>query len=90
MKLKSLKEEKCPICGCNTIVQESVDMDTIFDRNKIRTHANGGRWEHRKFACGLRLSYIPNFGKSEIDSYSVCRNDKKHIEKEKNELMLKN
>ena len=46
MELASIKTEKCPVCGCDAVIQEWVD--TNFDNTKIRKHCNGRHWEHRR------------------------------------------
>lgn len=79
MKLKFIKTEKCPICGCDVIINESVEKELYS--TKIREHANGGRWEYRKFACGCEISYVPNFSREEV--IGQCIFDPKKIEREK-------
>lgn len=62
--IQHIKTTKCPVCGCDTIVEEHVE--TEIGSTKIRRHTNGGVWEHRKFACGLRIDYIPNFEEEHV------------------------
>ena len=62
MHLIHIKDKSCPICGCSTIIKELIE--TCND--KIRTHCNGERWEHRTFLCGQEITYIPNFGRIEL------------------------
>lgn len=84
MNLKYIKEEICPVCGCDLIIEESIEKDAF--RLKYMEHCNGGRWEHRKFACGQELEYIPNFNKTALSKYSKCTNNKEYelkIEKQK-------
>lgn len=59
-----IKTTSCPVCGCRTVVSESVEIDR--DTHKIRCHANGGNWEDREFACGYKVHYCPNFYKEEV------------------------
>ncbi len=61
VEINSIRTTECPICGCKTIVSESVETF----RNQINEHCNGGRWEHRIFACGYHTHYCPNYGKEE-------------------------
>jgi len=71
MHLIHIKDKSCPICGCSTIIKELIE--TCND--KIRTHCNGERWEHRTFLCGQEITYIPNFGRIELSTYNVCTNN---------------
>ncbi|WP_291566864.1 MULTISPECIES: hypothetical protein [unclassified Clostridium] len=88
MDLEYIKENKCPMCGCNVIIEERVQAA----RNEMgyRTHAHGGRWESRKFACGQELNYCPNFSKVEISQYNICQKNEEYIIKQqKREQALK-
>ncbi len=76
MNLEFIKTNSCPVCGCDIITGEMVELNR--DRKSIRRHANGGTWEERVFACGCRISYCPNFRKEEIKG--KCVNDPKYIE----------
>lgn len=60
-----IKTTSCPICGCQTVVSESVETDRTR-RREIRRHCNGGKWEHRIFACGYHVHYCPNFCCEEV------------------------
>lgn len=73
MELINITTNKCPICGCDIIVNEYVET---FN-NSIRVHSNGTRWEHRNFLCGTEISYIPNFNKECLSG--KCVNDKQYI-----------
>ena len=64
MTLTYIKKMQCPECGDPEIVAESVEVSD----GRIREHVHGGRWEHRTFACGLELMYIPNSGQPASDS----------------------
>ena len=79
MKLQFIKTDKCPVCGCDTVVSEHVE--TEFNSAKIRTHCSGGRWEYRKFACGYETHYCPNFFKEQKNR--SCASDPKIIERDK-------
>lgn len=81
MKLEHIKEENCPICGCQIIINEEVELDRISDKLKIRRHCNGQQWEHRTFACGQRISWIPNFSNSELSQTYTCKRNPEYIEK---------
>lgn len=78
MNLSFIKSKQCPVCGCDVIVGENVELEHRLGR--VREHANGGRWEHREFACGCRISYIPNFSKEEVSR--ECSHDPEIIERE--------
>lgn len=69
MQIGLIKEKSCPICSAE-IVEQSVD--TGFD-GKILVHCNGQRWERVKFACGLKLEWIPNY--QQVETRGECRND---------------
>lgn len=74
MNLEFISTDSCPICGCQEVVGEKVDTFAI--RNgvpKICEHAHGGKWEHRDFLCGVRISYSPNGGREELSGR--CKND---------------
>lgn len=79
MNLDFIKETACPICGCNVVISEEVEFDK--KTQKYTQHCNGGKWERRTFACGQRLSYCPNFSKTEFDKASPCANDQQYQEK---------
>ena len=66
-----IKTTSCPICGCQTVVTESVETEVGGQR--IRKHVNGAKWEMREFACGYRVSYIPNYLREEVTH--GCAND---------------
>jgi hypothetical protein len=89
LQLVSLREDKCPICGTHVVIEESVEVEKYGCNPKVREHVNGGKWEHRKFICGLVLSYIPNFGMTEINKYYTCKNDPTLIERNKKREELK-
>lgn len=73
MKLLFIKTERCPVCGCDIVVKEEIQYSNYENRkNEIREHANGGRWETRRFLCGHEIEYIPNFSKE------FCKNKCKH------------
>lgn len=83
VNLKFIKTNKCPVCGCDTVISESIEA-TSYGVNKpeIRCHTNGGTWEYRQFLCGYSISYVPNFQK-EIN-HKRCFNDPE-IELEQNQ-----
>lgn len=63
MNLQFIQTETCPKCGA-TASSENVEHDRDYKgRLKVRTHAHGGTWETRRFACGYTVKYIPNFSK---------------------------
>lgn len=62
--IRHITTTKCPTCGCDIIVNEHVE--TEIGTAKIRQHTNGGVWEHREFACGCRIDYIPNYSKASV------------------------
>ena len=76
MELRNIKTNKCPICGCTEIVKESVEIDS--QRQKIRTHCNGGRWEYRKFLCGKEICYEPNYSMESV--HGDCINDPTYLD----------
>lgn len=86
MKLTYIKTDKCPVCGCTIIINESVEKEYLSI--KIREHANGGRWERRRFACGCEIYYCPNFGCEEISR--ECSLDPKVIERDEKRNEAKN
>ena len=79
MNLRSVKTNKCPICGCDTVIAEYID--TTFDNTEVLEHCNGGRWEHRKFLCGYQVLYVPNFSREETTGN--CRYDPQLIAQER-------
>lgn len=74
MELRNIKTNKCPICGCTDIINESVEVNMF---KEIKTHCNGTRWEHRKFLCGKEISYEPNFTRESV--HGNCMNDPTHL-----------
>lgn len=71
MKLEYIKDMKCPICGTNIIISESIDTRS----GEIHTHCNGERFEHRTFICGQEISYIPNYNSVELSKINICTNN---------------
>ena len=69
MKLNFIETDRCPICGCNIVIKESVE--TEFNSTKIREHASGGRWEYRQFACGCERDAFED-ELEEIKYYELC------------------
>lgn len=89
MELKFVKTTKCPVCGCDIVVRESVETD--YNNTAIRQHCNGGLWEHREFLCGYIASYVPNFYAEHTHESTMmrCRNNPKVIELNKKREALK-
>ena len=79
MDLKFIKTTKCPICGCDTIVQEYIRPD--IGRTQLLKHCMGGLWEERTFLCGTVMAYEPSYGK-EVRR-GECINDPVLIEQKK-------
>ncbi|MBQ2886473.1 MAG: hypothetical protein IJE43_22365 [Alphaproteobacteria bacterium] len=73
MKLIYIKKKKCPICGCGEIVSEGIETE----RNQIKIHTNGERWEYRRFLCGRGVVYDPKIS-MEYEK-GQCNNDPKYI-----------
>ncbi|RXZ78100.1 hypothetical protein EBB07_29030 [Paenibacillaceae bacterium] len=90
MNFRFIKEKCCPICAEATIIKEELD---IF-HGKVNQHCNGGQWEKRTFLCGQMIEFIPNFDRSELSKYYVCRNNLEYMERQnkrkvaKDELLL--
>lgn len=80
MEFQNLKQMECPVCGCNIIASESLEIDSL---GKIREHTNGERWEKRQFACGQIVTHVPNYRSMELSQYDVCQRDQKLIAKRK-------
>lgn len=78
MELQFIDVTECPDCNCSEIIEESVE--TGFD-GKIREHTMGGRWEHRKFACGYMVKYTPNFSRCETEK--KCPRNEEELRKKK-------
>lgn len=74
MELKNIKSVRCPICGCEVVVGEYVEF---YHNSGIKVHANGMRWEHRRFLCGLEIAFDPNFCKEY--TRGDCKNDPEYI-----------
>jgi hypothetical protein len=88
MELKFLDVIKCPDCGCDVIVSETVERDRHSDKMQYRKHSCGGRWETRTFACGCRVEYVPNFEKTIISNGYRCYESKQYKDKLKTEQDL--
>ena len=70
VNFNKIRTDKCPRCGCSTIVRESVEVSWNLDTDgsrKIWKHTNGDQSESREFLCGCVVSYSPNFCKDIID-----------------------
>lgn len=61
VNIQFIKTTQCPVCGCDTVVGEAVEVDRLGANRKIRRHCNGTTWETREFACGYSTACIPNF-----------------------------
>ena len=83
--LKRTTTKECPVCKCNTIVSEEIEKDGFT--KGYRQHCNGGMWEHRRFSCGYRVGYVPNFNK---DIVSIkCENEPERLERISRGLVAK-
>lgn len=69
MQFKYLKTVKCPHCGCETVVRESLQTTVTRGQAEVMTHTSGGQWEKRDFLCGFSVEYIPNFQRDELGGY---------------------
>lgn len=79
MNMKFIKTERCPTCNAPPC-EEGVETDSfVFSTNnqppKIREHVHGGTWEWRKFTCGYKVKYIPNFRQEQPSKYNHCLQD---------------
>jgi hypothetical protein len=81
-----IKTTHCPICGCQTVISESVEIEN--GTHKARVHTNGGKWEYRTFACGYGVHYCPNFSKEQV--VHKCDFDADEIKKKKQNEQAKN
>lgn len=62
MQLKHITDEVCPTCG----------SEATSENREVGYHVNGTRLESRKFACGCRLAYVPNY--EEVQVTDLCSN----------------
>jgi hypothetical protein len=87
MELKYIRTDKCPICGCSTVVEEKVEVSNNYAMGirKIRKHNCGGQWESRTFSCGQQIKYCPNSHSEEVSEYSVCTENEKFREEQRQE-----
>lgn len=69
MNLRHIKTTACPHCSTQCVSYEQVDVDYV--NRQYLYYANDERGEVREFACGYRISYIPQF--SQEESTSMCR-----------------
>ena len=90
MQLNHITTTACPTCGCTKIVRESIKYTPGYNGEpKIQIHTNGCVWESRKFLCGKRIDYIPNYHKEEIkgdcfyDPEVIKMKEKQKADKEK-------
>lgn len=67
MNLILIKEKQCPHCGAHVVTESC-----------RRYHCNGQGFEEREFACGLKLVWVPNFSRQEVEKQ--CRQHPDHIE----------
>ena len=77
MKLAKITETSCPTCGAEICAEEFA----IDHSGRVSQHVNGGRWETRAFACGHKLSYVPNFDKVEV--IGLCAQDPRRVERDR-------
>lgn len=86
MELRYIKTNRCPVCGCDSVIKESVEKE--IGSTKIREHSNGGRWEYRQFACGCEIHYCLNFQNETIKK--ECPLTPKLVEQKKKREEAKN
>lgn len=58
------------MCGNSNIISERIEP--------LGTHVNGGKYEHRRFACGQEISYVPNFERTELSKYYICKENNEY------------
>lgn len=85
VKIDFIKTEVCPVCGCQTVISESVE--TEFGGVNVRHHSNGAKWEYREFACGYKVHFCPNFMKEEV--LRKCHFDPDEAEKRERQKIVK-
>lgn len=83
VNIEFISTAACPVCGCKTVVSESVE--TSF--GTVRRHTNGTKWEHRRFACGYYVHYVPNYGREEV--LRACSLDPEEKKKKERQAQLK-
>ena len=76
--LKNMKTNKCPHCGCDEVIYESVRISP-YGKNEVLTHCNGKRWETRKFLCGHSIDFSPNFDSEEESRISHCTESESYL-----------
>jgi len=79
MDFKNLKSTTCPKCGAPAC-EEGVQFDTFGKEPKVRQHCNGERWEWRKFTCGQKIEWVPNYSREVLDTFYVCRQSPERLE----------
>ena len=88
MDLQFIKTTSCPICGCDVVHQEYVEIDDYSLQH--RQHCNGTKWEHRRFACGQEIYYCPNGNREYLDKiHNTCKKDPALLEKEQKKAQAK-
>jgi len=74
IEFKNLRTDKCPICEAPA-VEEGLKTDVFYvNKPRVRQHNNGQRWEFRRFLCGLKVEWNPNW--REESFIGNCSNDK--------------
>lgn len=72
VNIKSIKTKRCPICGCEYVVKEELEVNEF--KSVPNVHTNGHQFEQRYFACGYGVEFSPNFLKEKV--IHTCRNDR--------------
>jgi len=89
MKFKHLKTSSCPMCKCDTVIKEELDVFPSYSESedrRVNTHCNGERWENREFLCGLIVGYVPNFRRDKIKRDCQRTQKAKNATKKKTKL----
>lgn len=93
--LNCIKTVQCPICGCTEIIEESLKVSQIGPlAPEVYQHSNGTRWESRKFLCGYKVEYEPNFKREVKVESSECFHDpevkerKRKLKEDKEQLII--
>ncbi len=73
MDIKNIEETACPECGCRHIIEESVSAQ----------HCNGHYNEYRKFDCGMKLHFSPNFMRTDPSPHERCTQSGAFVEQRK-------
>src|SRR5574342_424225 len=86
MLIKHIKTTKCPFCD-SPPYEEGINKS--YNKQQLQIHFNGEQFEYRKFLCGLKVEWSPNFSQEVFPKLYPCSNTQEEKEKQTRRMLLK-